>query len=126
MLEAVMVLPVLLMLIFALIEFGLLLGRWQMLSNAAREGARRAVVYRDRTTCTAAAVEAEVDAAVASYAAALGMSVGAGDVTLSGACVPGAATVTVSHVHDFLFIDDFAPSLSPSFELVGRSTMRNE
>jgi hypothetical protein len=97
-----------------------------VLSNAAREGARRAVVYRDPAFCNPTGVEAEVDAAVVGYAATLGMSVGAGDVSLAGACVPGPASVTVAHVHDFLFLDAFAPSVSSTIRLVGRSTMRNE
>lgn len=124
MVEAVIVLPVLLMLMFGILEFGLAFGRWQVLGNAAREGARRAVVYRD--TCNPTAVEAEVDAAVIGYASTLGMSVGAGDVSLSGACAAGPSTVTVAHTHDFLFVDAFAPSLSSTLRLVGRSTMRNE
>jgi Flp pilus assembly protein TadG len=126
MLEAVIVLPILMMLLFAIVELGIVFGRWQVLSNAAREGARRAVVYRPPASCKAGAVEAEVDAAVASYAASLGMSVSPGDVSLTGACVPGPASVSVAHTHDFLFLDRFAPSVSPSLRLVGRSTMRNE
>jgi Flp pilus assembly protein TadG len=126
MVEAVIVLPILLMVLFAIIEFGIVFGRWQVLSNAAREGARRAVVYRPPATCSASAVEAEVDAAVASYAGTLGMSVSADDVTLTGACVVGPASVTVAHTHDFLFLHRFAPSVAASVRLVGRSTMRNE
>jgi Flp pilus assembly protein TadG len=126
MVEAVIVLPILLMLMFGIIEFGLAFGRWQVLSNAAREGARRAVVYRDPALCNPTAVEAEVESAVIGYAATLGMSVGPGDVALSGACAAGPSSVTVSHAHDFLFIDAFAPSVSSALRLVGRSTMRNE
>jgi Flp pilus assembly protein TadG len=126
MIETVIVLPILMMLIFAIIEFGIVLGRWQVLSNAAREGARRAVVFRPPGTCNAGAVEAEVDAAVADYASALGMNVGAGDIRVSGACAVGPATVTVSHDYDFLFLHRFAPSVSSSLRLVGRSSMRNE
>jgi len=126
MLETVIVLPIVLMLLFAVIEFGIVFGRWQVLSNAAREGARRAVVFRPPATCSAGAVKAEVDAAVANYASALGMNVSSGEVALSGACVPGSSTVTVTHTYDFLFLDRFAPSLTSSLRLVGSSTMRNE
>ena len=126
MVEAVIVLPILLMLFFAIVEFGIAFGRMQVLSNAAREGARRAVVFRDPGTCNAGTVEAEVDAEVVTYAASLGMTVGAGDVTLTGACAAGPATVTVSHLHSFLFLDSFAPSVASSVNLVGTSTMRNE
>ena len=126
MVETVIVLPILFMLFFAIVEFAIAFGRWQVLSNAAREGARRAVVFRDPATCNAGTVEAEVDAAVVTYAATLGMTVAVGDVTLTGACVAGPATVTVSHDHDFRFIDNFAPSVASTVTLVGTSTMRNE
>jgi Flp pilus assembly protein TadG len=126
MVETVIVLPILLMLFFAIVEFGIAFGRWQVVSNAAREGARRAVVFRDPGTCNPGTVEAEVDAAVVTYATSLGMTVGSGDVTVTGACASGPATVTVSVDHDFLFIDNFAPSVASSVNLVGTSTMRNE
>jgi Flp pilus assembly protein TadG len=126
MLEAVIVLPVLMMLLFAILELGLALGRWQVLSNAAREGARRAVVYHPPGTCNASTVESEVDAAVTSYASVLGMSVTPGDVSLSGACAAGPATVSVAYTNQFLFLDRFAPGVASSLRLVGTSTMRNE
>jgi len=126
MVEAVIVLPILLMLFFGIIEFGIAFGRWQVLSNAAREGARRAVVFRDPGTCNPGTVKGEVDAAVATYAATLGMTVPAGEITLTGACATGPATVTVTHDHDFLFIQNFAPSVASTVPLVGTSTMRNE
>jgi hypothetical protein len=47
MLEMVIVAPVLLLLLFAIAEFGIAFAQWQTLSNAAREGARVGVVFRD-------------------------------------------------------------------------------
>jgi Flp pilus assembly protein TadG len=126
MLETVIVLPLLLMLFFGIIEFGIAFGRWQVLSNAAREGARRAVVFRDPATCNAATVKDEVTSAVVAYAATLGMTVTSGEITLTGACVSGPSTVTISHNHDFMFIQNFAPSVSSTVKLVATSTMRNE
>ena len=46
MVEMVFVLPLLLLLVFAIAEFGLMFNRWLTLSNAVREGARGGVVYR--------------------------------------------------------------------------------
>jgi Flp pilus assembly protein TadG len=126
MVETVIVLPLLLMIFFAIVEFGIAFGRSQVLSNAAREGARRAVVFRDPATCNAGTVETAVDAAVVAYAATLGMTVAPGDVTVSGACTVGAASVTATFQHDFLFLPGFAQSVSPQIVLRGTSTMRNE
>ena len=72
MVELIIILPLLMMLLFAITEFGVMFGRWQNLSNAAREGARTAVVFR--TTCTTATVESEVRTTVKNYAASLGMT----------------------------------------------------
>ncbi|NNL67575.1 MAG: pilus assembly protein, partial [Myxococcales bacterium] len=53
------VLPVLVMILFAIIEFGIAFQRWQIVTNAAREGARAAVVRTG--TCDAAYLESVVD-----------------------------------------------------------------
>jgi Flp pilus assembly protein TadG len=70
MVEMVIIAPLLLMLIFAIAEFGVMFGRWQNLSNAAREGARTAVVFR--TACNSTTVETEVRTRVKTYAACHG------------------------------------------------------
>ena len=126
MVEMVIILPILLMLLFALAEFGVVFSRWQTLSNAAREGARTAVVFR--TTCTTAAVISEVRTRVKNYALAGGMTVPDADIAVTGACsgptVDSAVTVTFDHA--LAVLPNFATSVSPTFNLVGTSTMRNE
>lgn len=126
MVELMIILPLLLLLLFAITEFGVMFGRWQNLSNAAREGARTAVVFR--TTCTASTVETEVRDTVKSYASSLGMTVLDSDIIVTGACA-GANTnsiVTVTHAYSFSVLANLAPSLSSTINLVGSSTMRNE
>ena len=126
MVETVIVLPVVLMLLFAMVEFGVLFGKWQTLSNAAREGARTAVVFR--TGCNVGAVEAEVRQRVKDYAQPLGIILNDGQIAVSGVC--GANTtdsiVNVTLPYDFKVLPNFAQSVSPTIDLVGRSVMRNE
>jgi len=126
MVEFVIILPILLMLVFAIVEFGVVFGRWQTLSNAAREGARTAVVFR--SNCVAATVEAEVRQRVKDYAAPLGMTLTDADIDVSGVC--GAAdtssTVSVTLPYTFKVLPGFAASVNPSIDLVGNSVMRNE
>ena len=126
MVEMAIIAPLLLMLVFAIAEFGVMFGRWQNLSNAAREGARNAVVFR--TNCVQAAVETEVRDVVKSYAASLGMTVANGDITVTGACGgPNTnSVVNVTHTHSFGVLPNFAKSMSSAINLVGTSTMRNE
>jgi len=126
MVEFVIILPVLLMLVFAIVEFGVLFGRWQTLSNAAREGARTAVVFR--TNCVVSSVEAEVRQRVKDYASPLGIVLADADIDVSGVC--GAAntssTVNVTLPYTFKVLPGFATSVSPTIDLVGNSVMRNE
>ena len=126
MIEMVIVLPLLFMLLFATVEFSVLFARWQVLSNAAREGARTAVVFR--SGCTAGTVEAEVRQKVKDYSAPLGISLADGDIAVTGVCgAPNSsATVTATFTHNFTVIPNFAQSVSPSITLQGRSAMRNE
>ena len=126
MVEFVIILPVLLMLVFAIIEFGVLFGHWQTLSNAAREGARTAVVFR--SGCNVSAVEAEVRQRVKDYAAPLGIVLGDGDIAVSGVCGDSttSSTVTATLPYEFKVLPGFAASVSPTIDLVGNSVMRNE
>lgn len=126
MVEMVFVLPVLLLLLFGIVEFGVLFGQWQTLTNAAREGAREAVVFR--VGCVAADVEADVQARVANYAAAAGITVGGGDIAVAGQCgdPDTNSQVTVTHTYTFTVVPGFVATMAPTIDLVGTSTMRNE
>ena len=123
-LEMLFVLPLLFLILFGIIEFGIVLGRWQAVTNAAREGAREAIVFRQ--DCTAAAVQTDVQTRVDAYLAAT--NVIPDSVVLTGECAGTGtdATVTVVYTHTFQTIDNFAPSLGATLPLTGTSTMRNE
>jgi len=126
MVETVIVLPLLLLVLFGVLEVSVLLGRWQALSNAAREGARLAIVFR--TGCDAASVQEEVQARVEQYAAALGMAPAQLEVEVSGVCGArdSTSTVTVRSAYRFRVLSGLAETLAPSLELVTSSVMRNE
>jgi Flp pilus assembly protein TadG len=126
MVEFVIILPILLMLVFAIIEFGVLFGRWQTVSNAAREGARTAVVFR--SGCNAAAVESEVRTRVKNYASPLGIALTDGQIAVSGVCGASttSSTVTVTLPYTFHVLPGFATSVNPTINLLGNSVMRNE
>jgi Flp pilus assembly protein TadG len=126
MLEMVIVLPLLLMVLFATIEFGVLFGKWQTLSNAAREGARTAVVFR--RDCDVAAVTSEVKTRVQAYAAPMGITLTDADITVTGVCGSSStsSTINVELPYKFQVLQNLAPSVSPTVNLLGRSVMRNE
>jgi Flp pilus assembly protein TadG len=126
MVELVVVLPVLLLVLFAVLELGVLLGRWLTLSNAAREGVREAVLFR--LVCDPAAVETAVKGRVKAYAGHLGVALADTDIEVEGECLPRDTTarVTVNLLHTFHVLPGFAPSLEPTLPLAASSEMRNE
>jgi hypothetical protein len=124
MLELAIVLPLLVMLVFAVVELGLAMARFQIVSNAAREGARSASLYRDG--CDPGGVAADVRRTVERYAAGqLGIRAGELRVELSGACTSGESTVRVEFRHRLVTLPGVS-GVPAALDLVGRSVMRNE
>ena len=125
-LETLIVLPLLLLLLFGVAEMSLVLARWQAVSNAAREGARTAVVFR--TDCDQATVEAVVRQRVIDYAAPIGITLTPAEIDVQGVC--GATNtnsrVTVTSPYQFKVLSGLSPSMSPIINTVGSSEMRNE
>jgi Flp pilus assembly protein TadG len=98
MLESAIALPCLLLVLFAIFEFGLAFARTQVLTNAAREGARAASLFR--RSCKSGEVQSAVKDAVNHTGAQLGMSAGALSITTAHVCEAGAQVqVTVAFVH---------------------------
>ncbi len=126
MVEMVIVLPLLLMMLFAIMEFGVLFGRWQTVTNAAREGARTAVVFR--TDCDVDAVRAEVKDVVKNYSSSIGITLTDTDIDVNGVCGTNdtSSTVRVTLPYTFTVLPGFASSVNPTIDLVGNSVMRNE
>ena len=126
MVEMAFVLPVLLLLVFAIAEMGLMFQRWLTLSNAVREGARHAIVYQPPGSCTAADIQAVKDRVV-SYANAGGVPIASGDVTVSNVCGASNTQVSVSASYPYPF--QVLPGLStiaPTIVLQYAAQMRNE
>lgn len=126
MVELVIVLPLLLMLLFAIVELGLMFERWLTLNNAVREGAREAVLFR--TPCNAGTVEAQARSKVVTYAQSGGISLALNDVEVKDACTGSGNATTVSATYDFKFqvLPGFADGFGADIPLAASATMRNE
>ncbi len=127
MVEFVIILPVLVLLVFSIVELSVTFGRWLTLGNAAREGVRDAIVYRP--TCVPAEVEAEAKQTVKNYAATAGMTIADDDIVITGdPCGPRGTTIEVraTYTHHFQALSNLVGGLSPTVPLVGSSVMRNE
>jgi Flp pilus assembly protein TadG len=124
--EMAIVLPLLLCLVFAIGEFGLMYQQWQTLTNAAREGARTGVVFRG-TNCVAGTVQTEIQNAVSTYMVNTGIATASITTTSSGVCT-GSGTqlqVTAQVPYSFAALPGLA-GLQSSITLSATSTMRNE
>ena len=100
--EFALVFPLLLLVVFGIMDFGLLFQRYEAVTNAAREGARVAVLP--------GYAQADVKARVIQYLAAAGLTATPSfaytapqAVNIGGACVT-ITGITVGYPHQYLFI----------------------
>ncbi len=123
--EMAFVLPLLLLLVFAIGDFGIAYTRWNSLTNAVREGARVGVVFR--TPCNAGTVTTEIQNTVENFAASAGLDA-ASIVTSAGNVCAGTGTqltVTATSPYDYIAMSALA-GFAPSINLEARTVMRNE
>lgn len=131
-LEMAFTLPLLLLVCVGILEFGRAYQTWQVLTNAAREGARLAVLPgMDDDTVTARVKEYMTSGQLPKAAIAAinidrtqTVSIGAGSTT-------SASQVTVTYPFDFVVLDPIARLATgqggaTSLNMVASATMRNE
>jgi Flp pilus assembly protein TadG len=133
-LETALALPVLLLVLFAIVELGLAFARFQVVLNAAREGARAATIFR--SNCDPGVIEAAKNTAVNAFNdGRLGMRTITSDpvqVSDGNACTARLITVTVRYTHEIPFTSGLAALAGGSargpltIPITGRSTMPNE
>ena len=116
--EFAVVLPLLLFVILGIAEFGFIFQRYEVVTNAAREGARMAVLP--------GYTEADVDARVIAYATQgrlpglTAANVTVQDVTIDLGTGPAVACkrVTVTFTHTYLFIPAMETFFGGNFNTV--------
>jgi Flp pilus assembly protein TadG len=112
--EMVFILPVLLLICFAIAEFGLAFGRYHLLLNAAHEGVRYAAL--NHSSCNAATVNTAAELRAEQAFQGLGVVPGAATIVATGACVPGDARVSMEYAHGFPIVSALA-SLPATLDL---------
>jgi len=123
--EMTIVLPLLLLLVFAIGDFGVAFTQWNSLTNATREGAREGVVFR--TTCNAGTLEADIQAVVSNFAASSGLNGGGITTTVTNPCAGTGTQLTVRSSIPYNYIGVAAlAGLSPTINLTAQTVMRNE
>jgi Flp pilus assembly protein TadG len=124
--EFAIVLPILLLLLFGIIEMGFAIYDKTMITHASREGARAGVIYR-----VPPVTDEEIINVVNSY---LGTSLitfnGSPSptvtVTRSGSNPGDELKVTVAFTYSSLILPDLVETLDREFDLTAETTMRME
>jgi Flp pilus assembly protein TadG len=132
--EFALVLPLLMLILFGIIEFGFIMYDKAIVTNASREAARRGIVYRKDGGTVTQVPDDEVKQIAVDYCASYLVSLGTGTAAVlpppivSGNCaVQGSSrTVTVSYPYTFLFLPSFSGVLPPVITLSGTTVMRCE
>ena len=107
--EFAIVLSLLITLIFGIIEFGLFIFNRQVITNAAREGARAGIIARTPTRLSDGEIKAEVLDYAEEHLVTFGDDVlTADDVVIPARCLKFQCDleVQVNYVYDFLFLSN--------------------
>src|SRR5262249_34614720 len=119
--EFALLLPVLMMILFGIIEFGFALYQQAVLTNASREGARLGIVQ-----ATPAITTAQINAAIDTYLTPAGIN----PANVSRAIVAGGVTgtpvsVSLTLPYNFIVLSSLT-SLAPQINLTAYTVMRHE
>lgn len=124
--EFALVMPVLIVLVFGIIEFGLALYDKAVITNASREGARAGIVFRE-TPMT----DGELTSLINDYCQDKLVTFGSDTnvrttITREGALSGDDLTVTVAYKYDYLVLPGFISALSGGLNLNATTIMRME
>ena len=126
--EFALTFPILLLVVLGILEFGLMFREYEIVTNAAREGARLRVLPNYSGDDATARVAQYIDAAGLDSTL---VSTVVGDpeaVDIGGVCI-SAVEVTVAYPHPILFIEGISSYFGGSWDTVtinASSTMRTE
>jgi len=124
--EFAIILPILVLLIFGIIEFSVALYDKAMITNASREGARAGIIYRVPSV-TDGEITNVVDSYLGSSLITFGAPVAANTTVTRIGYNPGdELKVTVNYNYTFLIIPSFVTSLSGGINMAAETVMRME
>lgn len=132
MIETALTLPLLLLLSVSVFEFGRAFQYWQILTNAAREGARVAVLPGTGTDAVTERVASYIEGGQLVNAGSATVTVVSNDEISIGASTASASTVTVSYPFEFIVLQPVMQLVTPGSEvgealtMTVSATMRNE
>ena len=124
--ETAVTLPIVLLIAVGIFDFGRAYQTWQILTNAAREGARVAVLSSSTEGGVTGRVRSSMqDGQLSKYGTASVTVNRSATITVNGAPV-SASKVTVDYPFDFMVLQPVARLISPATTLGAPLTMRAE
>jgi Flp pilus assembly protein TadG len=121
--EAALTIPILLLITVGIFEIGRAYQTWQVVSNAAREGARMAVLPNSNPATVTALVRTYMTNGQLGNSGTAGVAVTPVTLTVNGVNV-SASQVIVDYPYDFIMLGPVARMVSPSSTAGGSITMR--
>jgi len=125
--EFAIVLPLLLVLVFGMIEFSIMFYDKAVITNASREGARAGIVYNFPNRISAS----EITSTVSTYCSGRLITFGSTNqetTAVSGTCVNAGdtITVTVTYPYDYLVLPNLIQTLTGPINISAATAMRCE
>jgi len=129
--ELGLILPLLVILTFGIIEFGLIMFDKAVITNASREGARIGIVAQDRSDISA--IQTQIQNTVRNYAEAHLITFGDRATalqiptpTFSGTTFGSNLTVTVQYSYEFVVIPNFIAGMANPLVMEATTVMKLE
>jgi Flp pilus assembly protein TadG len=124
--EFAVILPLLVLILFGIIEFGLAFYDKAMITNASREGARAGIVYRDPLVSNGE-IAAVVNTYLRNHLVTFGGSTTAKvDVVRNGGSPGGELKVRVAYTYTFLALPRLSSTLGRGINMAAETAMRME
>jgi Flp pilus assembly protein TadG len=128
--EAALAFPLLLLIVLGIMDFGLMFQQYEVITNAAREGARIAVLPNYNDADVTARVNQYIDASFLSTGGSVTVApVARTNVVITAGKCMTAATVSLTYPHEFFFLGGIGNYFGATFgtkTLRASSTMRAE
>jgi Flp pilus assembly protein TadG len=131
--ETALTLPLVLLLSISVFEFGRAFQHWQVLTNAAREGARLATLPGKSDDDVTARVRAYIDAGQLSAGEYASVDIDRDDaIAIGGGATAPASTVSVNYPFEFVALQPLmklivsSTTVGDAITITSSATMRNE
>jgi len=122
--EFALLLPVLLMILFGIIEFGMIMYSRELITNASREGARAGIVQGPPKR-----TEGEIIAIATTYLAGTGINTANVTFTVTGEGLANPNTLTVTATYPYSFLIPYIPTvvgIPNPLTITAQTVMRHE